>query len=309
MAIRVNVQDIENYPGVVKTVTVDQEQAVLVGFEGDEQFLLNFSTTAYSDNTARTVIPTLYITDTKAGWCKSSGFVGAGNKFALDATHCKLSIQLDTTTSGHVITLNHDAGIPKNGEDIAKDMEVQIRAVTDSVNPLSYKNASVEFKSGKFWIVTGSVGSDYSITAVRVLDPVSDSCFDLLGFNLPTSSYDLNSVAVKEAAALVYTTNTPTLTIGAGTGVQEGNCLMITDGDTKTDYFTAVSGTVDPVIHVCTSDLNGYVGIKNSYDAGAKVQILREQDPEGFPTMWYESVDRISRYGIKSIINQIDFSS
>ena len=51
MAINLDTQDLQNYPGTVKRVTVDQEQVVPYGFEGDEQFMLSFSTTAYRDNT------------------------------------------------------------------------------------------------------------------------------------------------------------------------------------------------------------------------------------------------------------------
>ena len=62
MAINIDTQDLVNYPGTVKRVTVDQEQVVPQGYEGDEQFMLSFSTTAYSDNTARTRIQDNYVT-------------------------------------------------------------------------------------------------------------------------------------------------------------------------------------------------------------------------------------------------------
>jgi hypothetical protein len=42
MAINVDTQDLVNYPGTVKRVTVDQEQVVPSGYEGDEQFMLSF---------------------------------------------------------------------------------------------------------------------------------------------------------------------------------------------------------------------------------------------------------------------------
>jgi hypothetical protein len=84
MAIQIDTQDLDNYPGNVKRVSVDQTSVVPQGFEGDEQFMLNISTSAYSDNVNRTNIQSLYITNFKAGWCKSSGF--SGTKFALDAS-------------------------------------------------------------------------------------------------------------------------------------------------------------------------------------------------------------------------------
>jgi hypothetical protein len=50
--------------------------------------------------------------------------------------------------------------------------------------------------------------------------------------------------------------------------------------------------------------------VTHDYAAGkAKVQLLREQDPDADPTLWFRDVDRITRHGIKTMINQIDFSS
>ncbi len=86
--------------------------------------------------------------------------------------------------------------------------------------------------------------------------------------------------------------------------------FMITDGDTKTDYFTALSGTSDAAITVATLGTNGFTGITNSYTASeAKLQLLKEQDPEGEPNSWYITIDQLVRYGIKVMINQIDYSS
>jgi hypothetical protein len=65
MSISIDTQDLVNYPGNVKRVTIDQESVVPQGFEGDSQFMLSFSTTAYSDITAKTKIQDLYVTDFK----------------------------------------------------------------------------------------------------------------------------------------------------------------------------------------------------------------------------------------------------
>jgi hypothetical protein len=67
MAVNVTVYDLENYPDNSKTVTVDQKTVVPLGYDGDEQWVLSFTTTAYSDNTARTAIQDIYVTEMKAG--------------------------------------------------------------------------------------------------------------------------------------------------------------------------------------------------------------------------------------------------
>ncbi|RKX67068.1 MAG: hypothetical protein DRP42_01470 [Tenericutes bacterium] len=325
MALNITTQDLDNYPGTTKTVTVDQEKIVPAGYEGDEQFLMSFSTSAYSDNVARTAIQDLYVMDFKTGWAKSSGFVGSGGKFAIDDTHKSLMIKMDNTTSGtdalgyYTVTLTpNDDQTPVSGEVIAADMEEAIRALTmetaDTGYLLAYKNASVEFKDGKFWIVSGSIGKYYSgnyRSSVAVKAAASLDCSAELGFDRSMTSEGMDSIAVKEAPLAVdYTTSTTPLTIGAGTGVSAGDALMITDGG-NTEYFTALAGTTDTEIVVPIMATNSFVGIVNGYTvaSGTKVQILREQDPEGTPTMWHDAVDSICRYGVKTIINQIDYSS
>ena len=279
MALNISTQDLENYPGNVKTVTVDQAQIVPTGFEGDEQFVLKFSTTAYSDNTNNTAIQDIYVTNIKTGWCKSSGFAGSGGKFSLDSTHNKLNIKIDNsaTTSGigggyYEITLDYNQDeTPVSGNTIAADMEEKIRAlILDTVDTgfsLSYKNASVEYLDGKFYIVSGSV-SEYHTgnnrSSVKVLPGSTNDCSKELGFDLTIDSEALAGISIKESYITVnYTTDTTPLTIAAGTSVDAGDCLMITDG-VNTDYFTALSGTTDTSVVVPTSGNNNFVFI-NKY--------------------------------------------
>ncbi len=325
MAINIDTQDLVNYPGTTKRVTLDQDSIVPVGYEGDEKYVLKFSTTAYSDNANSTAIQDLYITDFKTGWCKSSGFAGSGGKFSLDSTHYQLKIKLDTTVSGsddsgyYTIVLDYNIdSTPISGDVIAADMEEKIRALTmvtaDTGYSLSYSSCSVYYQEGKFWIISGSTGNYYTgsnKSSVKVAVASSYDCSKELGFDLVLDSESLDSVAVKEAIlGADYTTDTTPLTIGAGTGVTAGDCLMITDG-TNTDYFVAISGTTDVSIVIATNGNNNYIGIANSYTtaSGALIQKLRRQDPEGRPIMWYTDVDAILRFGIKSIVNQIDYSS
>jgi hypothetical protein len=328
MALNVDTQDLDNYPGTTKRVSVDQESIVPAGFEGDEQYVINVSTTAYSDNTNNTTIQDLYIMDFKAGWCKSSGFAGSAGKFDVDSTHYKLNVKMDnsTTTSGSSIGNGYyeielaynDDDTPITGEALAADIEEKIRAISvdteDTGFALSYLNASVDYTNGRFWIISGNMGSYFTgdnRTSVRVLPAATMDCSAELGFNLPIDSETSAAVSIKETSlASNYTTNTTPMSISPGTGVTTGDALSITDG-VNTDYFVAISGTTDTSVVVPTSGNNGFIGINNSYTttSGARVQILREQDPDGTPEIYHDNVDSIVRFGIKTMINQIDYSS
>jgi hypothetical protein len=48
----------------------------------------------------------------------------------------------------------------------------------------------------------------------------------------------------------------------------------------------------------------------NTYLANqAKIQLLKMNDPDFEPTSAFGTVDSIGRYGLKSMVNQIDYSS
>lgn len=322
MAINVDTQDLTNYPGTVKRVTVDQEQVVPQGYEGDEQFMLSFSTTAYSDNVARTRIQDNYITYFKAGWCKSSGFAGVSGKFSLSGTANALKIKLDSTVSGsdgsgyYTITLGHNTDLTaRDGEVIAADLENKIRDLANNLEDadigykLAYMNASVEYQQNRFWIVSGSVGQYYSgddKSAVSIMPADSNDASAILGFDLATTSEQIDGLAVREALVVSdVTASGTTMTVSTSVGAHEGDCLMITDRD-NTDYFQldadpSAGGVV--LTYAATA-------IKNDYSMNsAKVQLLREQDPDADPTLWFGDIDKITRHGIKAIINQIDYSS
>ena len=325
MALNINAQDLENYPGNTQRITVDLDSIVPVGFEGDEQFLLIASTTAYSDNVNRTSIQDLQIMDFKTGWCKSSGFAGSGGKYMLDASHYKMKIKIDATISGsngtgwYDIELAYNAnGTPITGEAIADDMEKKIRSIADSINDgdvgftLSYKNASVYFTGGKFWIVSGSIGSYYTgefRSSVKVAPADTNDATAILGFDTPVDTESLAAVTVNETKLTAnYTADSASMAIMGGSGVKPGDCLMITDG-INTDYFTALAGTTDLNIVVPTNANNNYTGVAHSYTvSGTRLQILREQDPDNEPTAWYKNLDQLARLGIKTMVNQIDFS-
>lgn len=329
MALNVDTQDLVNYPGIVKRVSIDHSAIVPVGAEGDEKYVQSVSTTAYSDNTARTAIQDLYVTNFKVGWCKSSGFTGSGGKYPLSNTAHKLYVKIDDTVSGtttvsgvvgfYEIELTHNNGIPIAGDSIAENMEVKIRAIVNSLvtadagYSMAYKNVSVEHKDGKFWIVSGSVAKVYSgddRTSVIIEKVPGDTAYEVLGFNLAMSSENLDSTVVTESYINSgYSAGAATLSLGSDISVSIGDALMIKD-NTNTDYFVAVSGTTGTTVGVPTLSTNGFDGIANSYSANeAKVQILQEQDPNGYPTGWFTDIDAIVRHGIKVLTHEIDYSS
>lgn len=329
MALNVDTQDLQNYPGNVKRVSIDHSAVVPTGEEGDEKYVQSISTTAYSNNTDRTAISDLYITDFKIGWTKSSGFTGAGGKYALSSSAYKLYTKVDATTSGtttvsgvagfYEIELTHSDGTPISGETIAIDMQAKIRALADSLvtadtgYSIAYKNVSVEYKNSKFWIVSGSVGNLYSganRTSVKIEEVPGDGAYDILGFNLAISSEEMDSVVIEETYLNgSCPAGTGSITIGSDINVAIGDALMIRD-ETNTDYFTAISGTTGVTVNVPTLATNGFAGISNTYVSGAaKIQILKEQDPNGCPTGWFTDIDGIVRHGIKVFTHEIDYSS
>lgn len=326
MSINVDTQDLDNYPGTTKRVTVDHESVVPQGKDGDEKYMMNFSTTAYSDNTARTAIQDLYITSFKSGWCKSSGLTGSSGKFSVTDSAKNMKIKIDATVSGvggsgwYNITLATST-TPISGESIAEDMQTKIRALGDNLATadsgfaLSYKNASVEFSSNKFWIISGSMSSYYTgsyRSSVQVAAGSTNDVTTVLGFDNPWTSEDLASLSPSETSlASNYTVGNATLSLSSDIGVSAGDALMIKDANGNKDYFTALAGSSTTTVNVAVSGTNSFDGISNNYStsSGTKVQLLREQDPDTTPTVYYSDIDAIVRFGLRHMIAQIDYSS
>jgi membrane-associated protease RseP (regulator of RpoE activity) len=314
MARNITVYDLDQYPDNSKTVTVDQKQVVPVGAEGDDKWVLSFSTNAYSSIASSTAIQDIYVQEIQTGWAKSSGLTG--NTFTLESGDQVLGIKMDGSSQYYIAL---DAGTNMDGDLIADDIEAKIRAIPDGVDwqssddSLAFKNCMVKFENGKFKIISGTVSQYYvgsGKTSVAVTASGADTCYDTLGFNLGINSVAVAGIAVKEALVTSsYTTDNTPLVIGAGTGVQVGDCILITDG-TNTDYFTALSGTTDTSVVVPINSTNSFVGIAHSYTANeAKIQILTVQDPDKSHAYYHSTVEIIMRLGIISVTNQMDFSS
>ena len=319
MATNITVFDLENYPDNNKTVTVDVTKVTPVGSEGDEKWVMSFVTSAFSNNTNSTAIQDIYVQEIKTGWLKSSGLVGTGNNFDITASNKTLGIKIDATSGYYYIVL--EEGVNIGGDTVAADMETKIRAVPDSGlwsssdDELAYKNCSVEYTDGKFYIISGTVSPFYTganRSSVKVTLSGSDTAHADLGFNLSIDSQSIASTAILESLVTSnYTADTSPVAISTLSAIGAGDAVAITDG-TNTDYFTALSGTTSTSIVVATSvsGLGDYTGIANSYTASeAKIQILKLQDPDQSPAAIYDEVDEAMRWGIKSIVNQIDFSS
>jgi len=314
MATNVTVYDLINYPDNGKTVTIDQKTIVPVMSEGDEEWVMSFVTTAYSDNTARTAIQDIYVEDIKMGWSKSSGFVNS--PFVVSATAKTLGVKIDASSQYYYIVMNEDT---YDGEALAAEIESKIRALATtsgalsvSDDPLAYLNAMVNFKHNKFYITSGNMSSYYTgvyRSSVKVTSSGSDTLYTDLGFNLGMDSESVAGTAVREA----YLTQTVAsgdqyLWINTTTGMSVGDCIAITN-NTNTDYspILAISGTR---LTVPITGTNGFDGVKHDYTANeAKIQVMRMQDPNQVPVPFHTDVDSVARWGIMSIANQIDYSS
>jgi len=312
MATNVTVYDLDNYPDNSKTVTTDLKLLTPIGYEGDEQWVLSFITSGYSNNTNRTAIQDIYIREMKAGWLKSSGFAGNNGKFTITSgTANQLNIKMDNSSQFYKIELA--PGVNVTGEQVAEDIQTKIRAIPDSAGyataddgyALSYKNALVDYTGGRFVIVSGNIGKYYTganRSSVVVSQYSTDTTYSGLGFDISISSEVLAGNGPSEVLlASDYTAGASTMEVAAGLGAVDKDCCVITDG-TNTDYFQAavVSGTT----------LTVSSGIANSYTNGiAKIQLLRIQDPDQEPKNYHSTIDSMVRFGIDSIANQLDFSS
>jgi len=257
------------------------------------------------------------------GWTKSSGRSGTSGKFALESSYCQLGIKMDATVSGtggvgfYTITLDHESGVAIPGETVAADMEAKIRAITcvtaDAGFQLAYKNATVVFEGGKFYIASGTIASSFTGTArssARVYPAASNDCSVLLGFDHQITSEDLSSTVIAETLlAQNYTTDTASLYISAGSGAVTGDSFFISDG-TNSEYFTpiSISGTV---LTVATTGSNSFAGVAHSYTvaSGTYLQIVKKIDPDYRPASYLTDVDDLVRHSIKNLMGQIDYSS
>jgi hypothetical protein len=310
MARNITVYDLDNYPDNSKTVTVDQSSVVPTGYAGDEQWVLSFKTSAYSDNTNSTAIQDIYVQKMKTGWYKTSGLVSLGASITISGGANTLGLNIDNSSKWYYIQIASDTYGP---DALAEAMQDAIQDIPDSGawstsdDSLSYLNAQVEYDNGKFKIISGTVGEYYTgsnRTSVSTTYSGTDTMYYDLGFDLGIGSYDIATTSVKESLVTATCNDSSTgITINSMSGLAEGDVLAITD-KTHTEYVIAKAGTTATSIVIEAGD------ISNTYTANrAKVQKLQIQDPDQEPVMYHSEVDSVMRWGINSIVNQIDFSS
>jgi hypothetical protein len=293
---------------------VDQSLVVPVGYDGDEQWVLSFTTTAYSNNTSRTAIQDIYVQEMKAGWYKSSGMVNLSG-YQTSATSKILGVKMDASSGFYYVTLSEGL---VGGDDIADALEAAIREIPNasgtwstSDDSLAYKNAVVSYDNNKFYIVSGSFSRYYTgslRSSVVVASGVSDTMYTDLGFNLGVGSESIAGTAIIEAYLTgQYTAGGATLGVST-TSITSGTVAMITDG-VNSDYFPILN-VAGATLTVPTVASNGFNGITHNYAANVtKVQVLKYQDPNQVPVPYHDTVDSVVRWGISSLANQIDFSS
>lgn len=309
MATNITVKDLDNYPDISKTITVDQKTLVPTGAQGDEKWVLSFVTSAYSDNTSNTTIQDIYVQEFSTGWIKSSGLVDLGTNVVVSSGSKSFEISIDGS-SWYDVVLTEDTYGP---DSLADHIQTVIRGIpttsgsgwSSSDDQLSFINAMVEYNEGKFKIISGNVSEFYTGTNKSSVHVQVDGTNDLykdLGFDLGTNSEEIATRDVKES--LVITSCGPSSTaivVNTMTGLAVGDPVAILD-DANTEYFIAEAGTTTSNIVITSGTLtNTYSGTE------AKVQKLRLQDPDQKPVNYHSTVDSIMRWGIMSVINQISF--
>ena len=318
MAVNITVYDLVNYPDNNKTVTVDIKQVTPIGYEGDEQWVVSCVTNAYSDNTARTAIQDIYIQNHRVGWLK--GMLAAGPFSIVSGTNQALEIKIDSDPTWRHIDI--PAGV-YSGDSLADWLEETIRAMNGSVSStyqLGYMNMSVEYTDGRFQFVSGSV-SEYYSGANKSSVNINTGTLDLkdgenanhiLGLDFPMTSESLASFEAKEARVNgSYTAGNTTLNVKEYTWVDiatiSGSVFAITSDNSSWEYFLCTGGTVSAMT---IAGIHGSGGLINSYSDDDKLLMFDgPQDPQAVPTPWHSEIDSIVRWGVKSISNQIDFSS
>lgn len=311
MAVNVSVYDLVNYPDNSKTVTVDIRQVTPIGYEGDEQWVVSCTTTAYSDNTNRTAIADIYIQNQRSGWAKS--MIVNGPFTIVSGSNQEFKIKMDADPTWRTVNITADT---YSGDSLAEHLEEEIRALNDSVSAtyqLAYMNASVEYEDGRFKIVSGSVSNRYTGTnrSSVVVDSTANSAH-YLGLDFPMTSIMLAGFEAKEGRVdTSYTAGATTLNVKEYTwsdaATVSGSVFAITSDNSSWEYFLCTGGTVSALT---IAGLHGSGGLVNSYNDNDKIVMFNgPQDPEATPSPWYDDLDGIVRWGVKTLSNQIDYSS
>lgn len=316
MAVNVTVRDIVNFPGATpKTITVDVVQVVPVGGspEGDEIWVTSATTTATASGGGS--IQSIFKNDMKRGFIRSSGLVSG--LINVPASYLmKVAIDEDIG-SGVDITLA--SGNNKLLEDVAQDIEDKIRAQARvggggaKIGDLSYLNAQVRVVGGRISIESGTVTSSFTGTgksSVVLGAPSSGTdARALLGFDLPVSSETLASRQITEDSLASAYTSGDIIEVTSTAGFSAGDAMQILDATHNQNVLISGAGVTNGLSASQIRFITGSgvsTGLANTYASGALVRKLHNVDVAD-PVSALTTVDGLYRFGIDSIVNQIQF--
>ncbi len=319
MAVNVTVRDIVNFPGgTPKTVTVDIIQIVPVAgqpLEGDEIWISSSTTAATASGGGS--IQSIFKNEMKRGFVRGKS-IDPGLITIWATTGFKIAID-EAIGSGVDITLT----VVTNAlpSDIAVDLEAKIKAEAEvgggggKIGNLSYLNAQVRFENNKFQIESGSVantftGSGRSSVAIAAPDSGTD-VRTALGLNIIDSSETLASRQISETTLATAYSSGDILEVSSTAGFTSGSAIVVKDGTNSQTVATSGVGVTDgltasQIRFVTQSGVT--TGLEVAYGTGTLVRQLHEVDVAD-PVSVVDTMDKLYRFQIDSIVNQVDFSA
>jgi hypothetical protein len=304
MAQSEQVRDLDVNPNVSKTVTLDMDKIVPLDNEGDEVYV-SVGTTTHTNLNGESINP-IYVREFKSGYFKSSGF--KNEPFTITSTANTIQVSIDGSAYRDIIL---EEGTGLSGENIAEDIRTKIAALAApsalEEGKLEFLNCSVEWRNNRFKIVSGTFSNTYTgvgKSSVSVIAGSSNDASVILGFDLGVSTEELSSKrAVQTTLSAGFTASGTTLNLTTVEDMNADEAYTIFDG-TNREYFIAEAVTSG------ASTLTVAAGsITNDYSAGAGVQKIFERDPDGEVASPHETIDDIYRQILKSMANQIDYTS
>ena len=302
MAINETVRDIENYPSKSKTITLDLQKIVPIDTEGDEIYVITSSPGTGVTKIGGGTISPIFVRDYKAGFFRSSGRKNPPFTVASGSNSLRISIDGSPFVS---LTLSEGAGL--SGESVADDLQAKINVLatisggTVSGN-LAFLNATVSFINNSFLVTAGSISNTYvgvGRTSVLISSGTSNDASVLLGFDKGHASELLAGKRPTETLLTAGYTSGTAISVESISDFTSGQAFTITDGVNR-EYFVA-SG-------LGANTINLHYELDNDYATGSVVQKVFERDPYLDIASPYSALDEITRFALRSIANQIDFS-
>jgi hypothetical protein len=312
MAVNLTVVDSINNPDNTKTVTVDVKSLVDTESEGDEIWFLSVTTNA--TGTGGASIDDEIAANLINGYARSSGLVVPPFVVTSGSNHFNLSID---GSLDREVALTPDS---YTGDSLAEEVETQVRVLSEIGQPeagnLSFKNAECEFVDSRFEIRSGTVSSSYtgaSKSSVSITEGTTTTgLIGIMGYDIPYESEAIalgrSGVVVTSLASSVSPSDVA-ITVVDPTGIAVGDILSIVDntGASANVLVDDISGS--PVLGVKgkgDTPTDGKIGA--TLASGARVQKLVITDPTGIPTSPINTVDKMYRKMISTIVSQINFS-